>query len=235
MAGATEAELLAAAQGGSAEALQALVARHSEAVLRLCLSLLDAREHIEACGDCAWRAMRLAAWVMNQGMDKPEEIKQEIKQRLAALPADDLQRRHDSLADFNVALKALESVKADLKRAKEADDEVRPYLIKFDRARDAGDARALYDEVRSLIDRHGRTRWRPKLEEIRRELEKRVTPTATWVMEWVPLQAAVGSERSLAAALKLIDDFGTKWNESDDALLHARLEAQRAAARRRIK
>ncbi len=197
-------------------------------------------------------------WVINQSMDKPEDFKKEIKQRLvdfSKIPVEEVQRRHDTLADivsnekykkyaladFNLASKALETVKAELKRTKEADDEVRPYLMKFNKAKDEkdydGQGEALYDEVKGLIERHGQTHHEKKLTEVREELKKYLESlsSTSWISQYPKLQAETVSavkKGDFAGALKLINDFGTQWKESKDAQLHTKMEDQRASMHR---
>ncbi len=196
-------------------------------------------------------------WAIGMTQDDPKKLKEEIAdlskqfkdlgdektvERLALCISvrDNEKYKKYCVAEYNVFCKNIFPLEELIKRQKEADSEVLPFLRKWEDSKEKapGDealATQLYDEVKALHDLHNLSRHGPKLTEIKTEITKILESFASvsWPSLWVKLQAdalklASKETRDHVGAFKLLKDFGDKFKEKEQPELAAKLKEERA-------
>ncbi len=199
-------------------------------------------------------------WVIGLSQDDPKKLKEEIAQlskdfkglgedktaeRLALCISvrDNEKYKKYCVAEYNLFCKNIFPLEELIKRQKEADSEVLPFLRKWEDSKDKAPtdesmATQLYDEVKALIDRHGQSRHEKKLNEIKGEITKILESfsSVSWPSQWVGTQKKardMADGRDPAGAFKVLKDFGDKFKEKEDPELSTKLKEERAGIGRR--
>jgi len=195
--------------------------------------------------------------LLNQ--DDPKAIKEELKQRLIALmKLQDQPIKMDQEADDILANDKFKKYGAEDRRKlekekpkihqnmldqKDADLNVAPFMSKYNGARNdplkmKGEADALYDEAKSLADKYASSNYAEKLKTIRDELKKGLEEkreAGNYTIALVTLGAKVESkvkEGQCKEAVGMVDEFGVKFNEKENAELFNKLKELRDRVKR---
>lgn len=193
--------------------------------------------------------------------DDPEEIRAQCSrevQDFLKIPSDAAVKRYEKARSIvenekfkKYALSAMAEIKKvenKLKEAAEAERqaqaEATQFISKYTKAKENAEAfdkqaENLYDELKPLKDKYIATSYAKQLNEIFDALQKYLAnrPKDNWEKHWVKTTADVREAGEIkgdfVGAVKILDDYGAKWNEKEDQTLFKKMKELRESLPRK--
>lgn len=190
----------------------------------------------------------------------PEEIKAELKTKLDEVKQiEDIIEKHEKLKELqrnpNYTVANCGQVRRELdklegetrphaERQKKANEEVLPWLEKYEQgktARDQDTAQMLLDQVSSLISEYSTTTYGEKLQAAKVELMAWLeanTTTDSPEGAWPPTKISsdrAANEGDYAQAFKLVEDFAKRYQGRLSTTLQRQVDEQKSSLGRRLR
>ncbi|GEM_PF-4609205 len=192
----------------------------------------------------------------------PDDVKKELQAKLAEidkLPPEEIIKKHEELkkllqnsayntgscgSDYNQLVRAEEHARPLAERQEKADDDVGPFLLKYDQMKpslDQAKAQSLLDQVSSLLNDYGLTPYREKLDAIKKELLDWLgshTSTGSAADDWVPMKVEVdrlADANDFKRAFERAGEYGRKWAGQMSSTIQRQFDELKDSLSRKLK